>query len=129
MKKTCFTLLVLLFFFSLFTSAQDVNYDENKIGAYTLPDPLTFVNGKRVKTIQDCKQRRLEILDIFQREMYGQMPPKPETLVLETIEEANLPTLATLLPFLSINSEPPKSILSAEKGLNAPKIFFEYNSL
>ena len=87
MKKTCFTLLVLLFFFSLFTSAQDVNYDENKIGAYTLPDPLTFVNGKRVKTIQDWKQRRLEILDIFQREMYGQMPPKPETLVLETIEE------------------------------------------
>ena len=79
MKKTCFTLLVLLFFFSLFTSAQDVNYDENKIGAYTLPDPLTFVNGKRVKTIQDWKQRRLEILDIFQREMYGQMPPKPET--------------------------------------------------
>ena len=87
MKKTLFALLIGLFILSLPTVAQEVNYDESKIGEYTLPDPLTFVNGKKVKTVQDWKQRRQEILDIFQREMYGQMPPKPETLVLETIEE------------------------------------------
>lgn len=87
MKKTCFILFVTMFLLSFPVIAQDVNYDENKIGEYTLPDPLTFVNGKKVKTVQDWKQRRLEILDIFQREMYGQMPPKPEALVLETLEE------------------------------------------
>ena len=29
-------------------AAQEVNYDESKVGPYTLEDPLTFVNGKKV---------------------------------------------------------------------------------
>lgn len=56
--------------------AQEVNYDESKVGSYTLEDPLRFVNGKKVKNLRDWSLRRQEILDIFQREMYGQMPPQ-----------------------------------------------------
>lgn len=66
--------------------AQEVNYDESKVRPYTLEDPLRFVNGKKVKNLKDWDLRRQEILDIFQKEMYGQMPPKSD-IVLEKLEE------------------------------------------
>ena len=69
-------------------SAADVtyrppNYDETKIHPYTLEDPLTFVDGTKVKTPADWPRRRAEILGIFAREMYGQPPPAPEAVVTE----------------------------------------------
>lgn len=66
--------------------AQQVNYDENKVGPYTLEDPLRFVSGKKVKNLRDWAQRRQEILDIFQREMYGQMPPRSD-VYLQLMEQ------------------------------------------
>ncbi len=66
--------------------AQVVNYDESKVGPYTLEDPLRFVNGKKVKNLRDWQLRRQEILDIFQREMYGQIPPKND-IYLELKEQ------------------------------------------
>ena len=41
--------------------AQHVNYDEEKVGTYTLEDPLRFVNGKKVKNLRDWGLRRKEI--------------------------------------------------------------------
>ena len=41
--------------------AQEVNYDESKVGPYTLEDPLRFVNGKKVKNLKDWELRRQEI--------------------------------------------------------------------
>ncbi len=69
-------------------SAADVtyrppNYDESKIHPYTLEDPLTFVDGTKVKTPADWPRRRAEILGIFARKMYGQPPPAPEAVVTE----------------------------------------------
>ena len=75
-------------------AAQEVNYDESKVGPYTLEDPLTFVNGKKVKNKKDWPRRREEILDIFQSEMYGRMPGAPDALVTEVTEEGT--TLAGL---------------------------------
>ena len=69
------------------------NYDPAKIAPYTLEDPLTFVNGKKVTTVDEWKIRRREILDIFAREMFGQEPPAPEHLIIEKVEE-NVVTLA-----------------------------------
>lgn len=73
---------------SLFALAQQpaVNYDEAKVGQYILPDPLRFANGKKVRNAKDWQRRRKEILDIFQKEMYGQMPA-PAKVYLETLEE------------------------------------------
>jgi dienelactone hydrolase len=43
-----------------------------------LPDPLTFVDGKRkVKTAQDWKERRAEIIRYFEMYDIGRVPPKP----------------------------------------------------
>ena len=70
--------------------AQDpppVNYDESKVEPYSLEDPLVYCNGRKVRKKADWPERRVEILDIFQREMYGQLPPRPDTVFLETLEE------------------------------------------
>jgi arylsulfatase A-like enzyme len=42
------------------------NYDEAKVPAYTLPDPLRFVDGGRVRTAGEwTKRRRPEVLRLF----------------------------------------------------------------
>lgn len=64
---------------------QEVNYDEEKVPPYTLPDPLRFADGTKV-TKKNWPRRRQEILDLYQREMYGQMPPKID-ITTETVEE------------------------------------------
>lgn len=85
MKKfICLAIVACIISFPI--KAQEVNYDESKVGPYTLEDPLRFVNGKRVKNLRDWELRRKEILDIFQREMYGQMPPRND-IYLEEIEK------------------------------------------
>ncbi len=66
------TLSVLLSFLSAnaFAQKQNVNYDEAAVAPYTLPDPLVFANGKKVRKSQ-WPERRREILEMFQKEMYG----------------------------------------------------------
>ena len=63
-----------------------VNYQESAIPAYTLEDPLRFADGRPLRSRSEWPQRRQEILELFQREMYGQMPPAGE-IFLETLEE------------------------------------------
>ena len=51
------------------------NADESKATPYTsLPDPLTFDNGRPVKTTRDWTRRRAEIVEHFDREVYGRVP-------------------------------------------------------
>ena len=63
------------------------NYDELKIAPYTLEDPLTFVDGRKVKNSADWAERRKEILGIFAKEMYGEEPPKPDAVITELQDE------------------------------------------
>ena len=63
------------------------NYDKSKIQPYTLEDPLTFADGRKVATAADWAERRKEILGIFAKEMYGEEPPKPECLLTELADE------------------------------------------
>ena len=51
------------------------NTKEDKVKPYTLPDPLVFADGSPVASPLQWPFRRQEILDIFQNEMYGSMPP------------------------------------------------------
>ena len=67
---------------ALCTFAQEANYDESKVGPYTLEDPLRFADGRKVKNLGQWEERRQEILDIFQHEMYGIMP-QPSEIYLE----------------------------------------------
>lgn len=52
------------------------NYDESKANPYpALPDPLVLKNGKKVTKAETWwKQRRPEIVEDFDREIYGRLP-------------------------------------------------------
>jgi len=54
------------------------NYDEAKVPAYTLPDPLVMADTTRITTAEAwTSRRRPELLDIFAREVYGRTPTSP----------------------------------------------------
>src|SRR5690349_19349132 len=65
-------------------------YDENTANPYpNLPDPLTFNNGSKVKTAAQWRKRRAEIVELFDREIYGGRPktiPKVTWTVASTTE-------------------------------------------
>ncbi|HET7695971.1 MAG TPA: hypothetical protein VFK57_09715 [Vicinamibacterales bacterium] len=51
------------------------NYDEAKVKAYTLPDPLVFADGTPVRTARDwTARRRAEILRLYESEIFGRIP-------------------------------------------------------
>ncbi len=55
-----------------------VNYNEDSVGTYTLPDPLMLLNGKKVKNARTWyKKRRPEVLNLFEEFQYGRVPEKP----------------------------------------------------
>lgn len=62
-----------------------VNYDETKVPAYTLPDPLTCLDGARVNSSSAWKRkRRPELLQLFEEQVYGRAPGKPRGMKFET---------------------------------------------
>jgi hypothetical protein len=70
------------------------NTDEAKANPFPqLPDPLVLKNGKRVKTVKDWwNKRRPEIVEDFDREIYGRMPkltPKVNWELVSTTQETN----------------------------------------
>ena len=85
MRKLFFVFAAMIL--ALPMAAQSVNYDESKVGPYTLEDPLVFADGTKVRTAEDWSRRRNEILEIFQSEMYGRMPEAPGALVSEVLEQ------------------------------------------
>ena len=55
-----------------------VNYHEDSVSNYILPDPLLLKNGQRVTTAgQWMKQRRPEILSLFENLQFGRTPELP----------------------------------------------------
>jgi (4-O-methyl)-D-glucuronate---lignin esterase len=75
-------------------SPNAANYDESKATPYiALPDPLVLKNGKPVTAAKLWwEQRRPEIVEDFDREIYGRMPritPKVNWEVASTSDEIN----------------------------------------
>lgn len=57
------------------TAPNAANYDESKVGTYTLPDALRLNDGKPVTTpAQWWQQRRPEIVEAFDHDLYGRIP-------------------------------------------------------
>ncbi|MFZ5938981.1 MAG: acetylxylan esterase [Bacteroidota bacterium] len=73
-------------------SPNAANSDESKAGSYTLPDPLRFNNGKKVRSASAWEKRRAELFEDFDREIYGRTPenlPAVDWIVLnekDTVE-------------------------------------------
>lgn len=51
-----------------------------------LPDPLTFNNGQKVKTLNQWPARRKEILEMMTNEMYGISPSRPKNIYFEVFD-------------------------------------------
>jgi len=71
-----------------------VNYDESKANPYpNLPDPLVLKNGKKITSAKMWWDlRRPEIVEDFDREVYGRMPkvtPKVKWEIVKTSSEMN----------------------------------------
>lgn len=81
-------LLALFCFVSIQHHAQEANYDESKVPAYTLPDPLVLQDGTRVTDPRSWKNRRRpEILRLFETHVYGKTPGKRPKLTYKTREK------------------------------------------
>lgn len=64
----------------------DVNYDESRVKAHTLPDLLAAKRGA-VTTSAQWPARRDEILGLFRDTVYGRSPGRPQHLAFDVIEE------------------------------------------
>lgn len=75
--------------FAAYCPAQpaEANYDESKVPAYRLPDPLEGVGSKSA-----WKKRRAEILKLFETHVYGKSFGKPKGMTheLASIDKAAL---------------------------------------
>jgi hypothetical protein len=66
-----------------------VNYDESKVGTYTLPDPLTLTSGQKVRDAKTWyAERRPEIMRMFESIQYGRAPGRPADLWFRTTEQS-----------------------------------------
>jgi hypothetical protein len=68
-----------------------VNYQEEQVGTYTLPDVLVCADGKRVNN-RDLwvKKRRPELIKLFEEIQFGKMPPPPSALRFEVFDKGTL---------------------------------------
>ncbi len=74
------------------------NYDEAKVPAYTLPDPLKCADGKIVADDKTWRsKRRPELLELYRTEVFGRAPTKPAELSfeVENVDPKALDGLAT----------------------------------
>lgn len=70
------------------------NYDEAKVGDYTLPAPLVLRDGTPVRDAQTWQaRRRPEIVQLYESEIYGRVPATAPAVRFEVIE-TGAPVLA-----------------------------------
>ncbi len=63
------------------------NYDETKVGQYTLPDPLTLANGHPVRNAKMWfNVRQPELLKLYENEIYGRVPPDAPKAAFQVVE-------------------------------------------
>lgn len=58
----------------------------------SLPDPLTFLDGRPVKTPADWKKRRAEIIKYYEMYDIGTIPPKPKLDKIVPVDPATVPS-------------------------------------
>ena len=103
------------------------NYDESKANPYPkLPDPLVLKNGRKVTSAEMWwKQRRPEIVEDFDREVYGRVPkvtPKVKWEVVNTAKETNgdVPVITKQVVGHVDNSSYPQITVDIQLTLTTP---------
>lgn len=105
----------------------ETNYDEAKANPYpNLPDPLTLKNGKKVTSVKMWwDQRRPEIVEDFDREVYGRLPTSIPAVTWEVINTANqhvgdVPIVTKTLVGHVDNSSYPAITVDIQLSLSTP---------
>ncbi len=107
-------------------SASVETYDESKANPYPkLPDPLVLKNGKKVTTAAAWRTRRAEILEDFEREVYGRRPKSTPKVTWEVKNITNgmngdVPIVTKELVGHVDNSADPQVIVDIQLTLNTP---------
>lgn len=108
-------------------AANYANYDEAKANPYpNLPDPLILKNGQKVTTARMWwNQRRPEIAEDFDREIYGRVPqntPKVNWEITSTTNEKNgdVPVITKQLLGHVDNSSYPAITVEIQVALTTP---------
>jgi hypothetical protein len=103
------------------------NYDESKANPYpNLPDPLVLKNGKKVTTAKMWwNRRRPEIVEDFDREVYGRVPkvaPKVKWEVVRVTKDKNgeIPIVTKQLVGHVDNSSYPQITVDIQVSLSTP---------
>ena len=118
-----------------------VNYDEEKVGTYKLPDALRLENGQPVKDAKTwTEKRRPELIKLFEANEYGHAPGRPAGMSFDVFEKGTpvfdgLATRKQITIYLSADKNGPKidllEYLPAKSGKPAPlllQIAFSANS-
>jgi hypothetical protein len=80
------------------SALDEINYDEGKVPAYSLPNPLVMQDGQKVTNVQTWKtRRRPEILRLFETQVYGKTPSEAKVMRFDVnnVEPNALNGLAT----------------------------------
>jgi hypothetical protein len=65
-----------------------VNYLEDSVGTYTLPDILKSLDGKAVTTAKQwTQQRRPELVKLFEENQFGKMPSRPQEMTFKVFDK------------------------------------------
>ena len=108
------------------SSPNAANSDESKAGAYTLPDPLLLNNGVSITSPEMWwKLRRPEIVERFDREMYGRVPKDVPPVKWEVVsttreEQHGFPVVARQLIGRVDNSACPSINVEIQLSLTMP---------
>ena len=107
-------------------AANAPNYDEAKATYSSLPDPLALKNGQRVKNAKTWwEQRRPQIVEDFDREVYGRVPanvPGVKWEVVSTTQEkiGAFPVVTKQLLGHTDNSTYPQIAVDIELSVTTP---------
>ena len=106
---------------------DSANFEESKVASSsTLPDPLILKNGLPVKTAEQWwKQRRPEIVEDFDREIYGRVPENVPDVKWEVIskvqeEKDGVPVISKNLVGHADNSAYPWISVDIQLSLTTP---------
>lgn len=107
-------------------SPNSANFDESKVNAYTLPDPLLLKNGNKVTSAKIWKEiRRAEIIEDFDSEIYGRVPeniPNVQWKIVSTKDTTigKLPIIEKTLSGIVDNSGYPEISVEIELLVATP---------
>ena len=102
------------------------NYDESKANPYpNVPDPLVMKDGRKVTTAAMWSQRRPEIVEDFDREIYGRMPKQTPKVAWEVTSTArdkigDVPVITKRLEGHVDNSSYPAITVTIQLTLSTP---------